>query len=207
MNITNQQSSIDNIDYETIEYLDNPFDEEQQQHDDDDDEIVAENERVSIGTRVILNDTNDQKIGRVIGNEISFHYAVDFGDGCYSHDMLAEDILDFDPSIEPLTLTIGSNIRIKWTDGTIYSCKYLGRKRVLLYHIKIDNETRQMRRSEFSCDNQRQSPSLTACETEREHNYSRRQPLTTGKKRQHKRKQQTKRKRRRLLSSSSSDES
>jgi len=87
MNIINQQSSIDNIDYETIEYLDNPCDDEQQQHDDDDDEIVPENERISIGTRVILNDINEQKFGRVMGNEISFHYAVDFGDGCYSHDM------------------------------------------------------------------------------------------------------------------------
>ncbi len=119
---------------------------------------------------------------------------------------LAEDILDYDPSIEPLTLIVGSNIRIKWTDGKIYSCKYLGRKRVLLYHINIDNEIRQMRRSEFSYDIQPPSPPLTPCETEREHNYSRRQPLTTGRKRQHQRKQQIKRKRRRvLLSSSSSD--
>jgi len=120
---------------------------------------------------------------------------------------LAEDILDFDPSIEPLTLVKGSNIRIKWTDGTIYSCKYLGRKRVLLYHIKIDNEIRQMHRNEFSCDIQPPSPPLTPCQTEREHNYSRRQPLTTGTKRQNQRKQQIKRKRRRLLLSSSSDES
>jgi hypothetical protein len=87
MNITNQQSSIDNIDYETTECLDNPCDEEQQHDDNDDDEIVAENERVPIGTRIILNDINEQKFGRVMGNEISFHYAVDFGDGCYSHDM------------------------------------------------------------------------------------------------------------------------
>jgi hypothetical protein len=100
-------------------------------------------------------------------------------------------------------------MRIKWTDSTIYSCKYLGRKRVLLYHIKIDNETRQMRRSEFSYDIQPPSPPLTPCETEREHNYSRRQPLSTGTKRRHQRKQQqSKRKRRRIvLSSSSSDES
>jgi hypothetical protein len=121
---------------------------------------------------------------------------------------LAEDILDFDPSIEPLTLVIGSNIRIKWTDGTIYSCKYLGRKRVLLYHIKIDNEIRQMHRNEFLYDIQPPSPPLTPCQTEREHNYSRRQPLTTRRKRQHQRKQQQiKRKRRRILSSSSSNES
>jgi hypothetical protein len=211
MKMINHHSSIDNIDYETMEYFDNPFDDEQQQQheDNDDDEIVAENERVPIGTRVILNDMNKQKFGRVIGNEISFHYAVDFGDGCYSHDMLAEDILDFDPSIEPLTLTTGANIRIKWTDGTLYSCKYLGRKRVLLYHIKIDNETRQMRRSEFLYDNQPPSPPLTPCQSEREHNYSRRQPLNTGTKRQYSRKQQQqiKPKRRRILSSSSSDES
>jgi hypothetical protein len=96
-------------------------------------------------------------------------------------------------------------MRIKWTDGTIYSCKYLGRKRILLYHIKIDNETRQMRRSEFSYDIQPPSP---PCQTEREHNYSRRQPVATGTKRQHQRKQpQIKRKRRRVLSSSSSSSS
>jgi hypothetical protein len=208
--MNHHQSSTDNIDYETMECYDNPFDDEQQQqHDDnDDDEIVAENERVPIGTRIILNDVNQKKFGRVIGNEINFHYAVDFGDGCYSHDMLAEDILDFDPSIEPLTLTKGANIRIKWTDGTLYSCKYLGRKRVLLYHINIDNETRQMRRSEFSYDNQPPSPPLTPCQTEREHNYSRRQPLNTGRKRQYSRKQQqqVKSKRRRILSSSSSSD-
>jgi hypothetical protein len=86
MTITNQLSTIDNIDYETTECPDNLIEEEQQQ-DVDDDEIVTENERVPIGTRVILNEINEQKLGRVMGNEISFHYAVDFGDGSYSHDM------------------------------------------------------------------------------------------------------------------------
>ncbi|CAF1569933.1 unnamed protein product [Rotaria sp. Silwood1] len=215
MNINNLQTSIDNIDYETAECLEHLIDDEeqqqQQQHEDDDndDEIVAENERVPIGTRVILNDINEQKLGRIMSNEISFHYAVDFGDGSYSHDMLAEDILNYDPSIEPITLIVGSNIRIKWTDGKIYSCKYLGRKRVLLYHIKIDNETRQMRRSEFSYDIQPPSPPLTPGQSQREHNYSRRQPLTTNRKRQRQRKQQkkTKRKRRCVVLSSSSSSS
>lgn len=92
-NINDRQSSIDNIDYETTtECLDNPIDDEQSHHlddddNDDDDEIVAENQRVPVGTRIILNDTDEQKFGRVIGNEISYHYAVDFGDGCYSRDM------------------------------------------------------------------------------------------------------------------------
>jgi hypothetical protein len=81
---SNQQSSIDNTDYDITESFDNFMDDEQ--HDDNED-IVAENERVPIGTRVILNDINEQKIGRVMGNEINFHYAVDFGDGSYSHDM------------------------------------------------------------------------------------------------------------------------
>ncbi|CAF3723893.1 unnamed protein product [Rotaria sp. Silwood1] len=122
---------------------------------------------------------------------------------------LAEDILNYDPSIEPITLIVGSNIRIKWTDGKIYSCKYLGRKRVLLYHIKIDNETRQMRRSEFSYDIQPPSPPLTPGQSQREHNYSRRQPSTTNRKRQRQRKQQkkTKRKRRCVVLSSSSSSS
>lgn len=91
MNITiHHQSSIDNIDYDITECHDNIFDEEQQQQqlqDDEDEEIIDENQRISIGTRVIFNDKNEQKIGRIMANEISFHYAVDFGDGCYSHDM------------------------------------------------------------------------------------------------------------------------
>src|SRR5579871_3432892 len=109
---------------------------------------------------------------------------------------LAEDILDSDPS----TLVIGSDVRIKWTDGTIYTCKYLGRKRVLLYHIKIDNETRQMQRNEFSIHNQPPSPPPTPCEIEYESDSNRRSPPITS----------IKRKRRRLLlssSSSSDDES
>ncbi|UJR31768.1 hypothetical protein I4U23_019246 [Adineta vaga] len=204
----NQQSSQDNNAYEITEYLDNTIvDDQQYDNDEDEEEIVPEKDRVPIGTRVVLrNDNTERKIGRVMSNEINFHYAVDFGDGCYSHDMLAEDILDFDPTIEPLTLVIGATIRIKWTDDTIYSCKYVGRKRVLLYHIKFDHETRQMHRSEFSFDIQPPpSPPLTPCEIDREHNYSRRQPLSTGTKR--KQQKQIKRKRRRLLLSSSSSTS
>jgi hypothetical protein len=85
----------------------------------------------------------------------------------------------------------------------------LGRKRVLLYHIKIDNEIRQMQRNEFSLDIQPPSPPPTPCETECEFDYNRQSPLTTSIKRQNQQqKQQIKRKRRRLLlsSSSSSDE-
>ena len=218
LNNFTHQSTIDNIDYEIMEGLDQ---QQQQQYEEDEDEIVAENERLPIGTRVIFHETKEKKIGRVIGNEISFHYVVDFGDGCYSHDMygiirliniffsfflrLAEDILDFNPSIEPLMLNKGSDIRIKWTDDRIYSCKYIGRKRVLLYNIKFDNETRQMRRREFLVDNQTPSLPLTSCQTEHEHNYSRRQPLTSSTKRQHQRKQPNKRKRRRIISSSSDE--
>ena len=104
ININKRQSSVDKTDYETTERLDNRMDiekrREQQQehdvdddddhdhdHDHDDDEIVAANERVPIGGQVILNDVNETKIGEVIEHEITFHYAVDFGDGSYSHDM------------------------------------------------------------------------------------------------------------------------
>lgn len=120
---------------------------------------------------------------------------------CFSFSLslrLAEDILDFDPSIEPLTLTKGSNIRVKWTDGAIYSCKYIGRKRVLLYHIQFDNETRQMRRHEFVCEYQSVVPSsLKSNQSENEHNYSRRQPVTKRSKRN-----KAKRKRKRVSSTS-----
>ncbi|CAF5031241.1 unnamed protein product, partial [Rotaria magnacalcarata] len=117
---------------------------------------------------------------------------------------LAEDILDYDPS----KLVIGSNICIRWTDGTIYTCKYLGRQRVLLYHIKIDNETRQMQRNEFSLDIQLPSTPST---NEHEIDFNRSFSLkTTTKRQKQQQKQQIKRKRRCLLissSSSSSDES
>lgn len=60
---------------------------DKEEEEEEDDEIVAENERVPVGTPVILSDAHDGKVGRVIGNEVRFHYAVDFGDGSYSHDM------------------------------------------------------------------------------------------------------------------------
>ncbi|CAF3307671.1 unnamed protein product, partial [Rotaria sp. Silwood2] len=119
---------------------------------------------------------------------------------------LAEDILDSDPS----KLIIGSNVRIKWTDGTIYKCKYLGRQRVLLYHIKINNEIRQLQRNEFSLDIQLPSPPPTPSANEYEFDSHRRSLLMSSTKRpSQQKKQSVKRKRRRLLlsSSSSSDES
>jgi hypothetical protein len=71
-NIDTRSSIIDEIDGKIIEFSDN---------------IVEENKRVSKGTRVLINDTKEQKIGQVIKNEISYHYSVDFGDDTYSHDM------------------------------------------------------------------------------------------------------------------------
>ncbi len=103
---------------------------------------------------------------------------------------------------------IGSEVRIKWTDGTIYTCKYLGRKRVLLYHIKINNDIRQMPRNEFSVVIQPPSPPPTPCETECEYDSIRQSPFTTSIKRhnQQQEKPQIKRKRRRVLLSSSSED-
>ncbi|CAF1330441.1 unnamed protein product [Rotaria sordida] len=209
--VNSRSSTIDEIDDKTIEYNDNLIDDRQQHEENrkyyDNDNIVEEKKRVPIGTRVLINDTKEQKLGQVIGNELSYHYSVDFGDDTYSHDMLAEDILDSDPS----KLIIGSNVRIKWTDGTIYTCKYLGRQRVLLYHIKINNETRQLQRNEFSLDNQLPSPPPTPSANEYEFDSNRRSLLMTSTKRQsQQQKQPLKRKRRRRLllsSSSSSDES
>ncbi|CAF3483655.1 unnamed protein product [Adineta steineri] len=214
-NANSRSSTIDGIDDRTQEYYESLTDEGQPMEVDNNnvDNIVEENKRVPSGTRVLINDTKEQKIGQIIRNEISYHYSVDFGDDTCSHDMLGEDILDCDPS----TLLIGANIRLKWTDGTIYKCKYLGRKRVLLYHIKIHNEIRQMQRNEFSIDNQPPSPPPTPCETECEFDNNRPSPFTTTttttttttKRQNQQTKPQTKRKRRRLIlsSSSSSDES
>ena len=101
-------------------------------------------------------------------------------------------------------------IRVRWTDGTIYSCKYLGRKRVLLYHIKIDDDIRQLQRQEFSVDIQPPSPPPTPCSMDSENNAF--DSLTTAMKtKRANTKEAIKRKRcRRLLvssSSSSDDES
>ncbi|UJR14914.1 hypothetical protein I4U23_001897 [Adineta vaga] len=206
-NIMSQSSTIDEIYDKTKEYCDSLTDEGQQPEDDDNDKvsgiIVEKSKRVPAGTRVLIHDSKEQKIGQVIKNEISYHYSVDFGDDTYSHDMLAEDILDSDPS----SLLIGSDVRIKWTDGTVYTCKYLGRKRVLLYHIKIQNEIRQMQRNEFSVDIQPPSPPPTPCETECEPDSNRQTSFTTAtatKRSNQQTKHQMKRKRRRLILSSSS---
>ncbi|CAF3671403.1 unnamed protein product [Rotaria sp. Silwood1] len=205
-------SGSSTIDDKIIEISsDNLIDGKQQEENRDDDNnnnhnIVEEKKRIPIGTRVLINDTKGQKLGQIIGNELSYHYSVDFGDDTYSHDMLAEDILDSDPS----KLIIGSTVRIKWTDGTIYTCKYLGRQRVLLYHIKINNEIRQLQRNEFSLDIQLPTPPVTPSTNEYEFDSNRRSLFITSTKRQNQQqKQPIKRKRRRLLlsSSSSSDES
>jgi hypothetical protein len=80
-NINSRSSTIDEIDDKITELSDNLED------DDNDKNIVEENKRVPNGTRVLINDTKEQKIGQVINNEISYHYSVDFGDDTYSHDM------------------------------------------------------------------------------------------------------------------------
>jgi hypothetical protein len=71
-------------------------------------------------------------------------------------------------------------MRIKWTDGTIYTCKYLGRKRILLYHIQLDHETRSIQRNEFVLS--MTSSSYKSDLTKHEHNYTRRQPISKRKK-------------------------
>lgn len=94
---------------------------------------------------------------------------------------------------------IGSTIRIRWTDGTIYPCKYLGRKRVLLYRIRLGDETRQLQRQEFSLvDIRPPSPPPTPCQTEVESKSKRPKEPKPAK---------AKRRCRRLLSSSSSSSS
>ena len=109
---------------------------------------------------------------------------------CFFRYRLAEDILhDHDLS----ALRIGNSVRIKWTDGTIYPCKYLGRKRVLLYQIESDQETRPMQRHEFTCDLQPLSPPYTPNHSERDKTYNRRQPISKGKKRRKPRKSSKKR--------------
>ncbi|CAF4514474.1 unnamed protein product, partial [Rotaria sp. Silwood2] len=88
VSIVNSRSST--IDDKTIELSDNLIDNRQQQEENresnDIDNIVEENKRVPIGTRVLINDAKGQKLGQVISNELSYHYSVDFGDDTYSHD-------------------------------------------------------------------------------------------------------------------------
>jgi hypothetical protein len=79
-NAYSRSSTIDEIEEKITELSDN-LEEENNEN------IVEENKRVPTGTRVLINDTREQKIGRIMNNEISYHYSVDFGDDTYSHDM------------------------------------------------------------------------------------------------------------------------
>lgn len=81
---------------------------------------------------------------------------------------LAEDILDDDPS----ALTTGTPIRIRWTDGTIYPCKYLGRRRLYLYQIQLNDEICYLPRNEFDFHHRISSDVI-----------HRRQPISKGKRR------------------------
>jgi hypothetical protein len=178
--------------------------------------IVEENQRLPNGTRVMI----EQKSGEIIDNEMSYHYSVDFGDDTFSHDMYVSTIDEIDTSVavhllrlpedildsNPANLLIGSNIRIKWTDGTIYTCKYLGRNRVLLYHIKIGHEIRQMQRNEFSLDIA-PSPPPTPCQIESKSNPAQSWIPCTMKRSNQQTSIKRKRRRRLLLSSSSSSSS
>jgi hypothetical protein len=76
-NVDTRSAIIDEIDDKIIEFSGHV----------EEDNIVEENKRVPKGTRVLINDTKEQKIGQIIKNEISYHYSVDFGDDTYSHDM------------------------------------------------------------------------------------------------------------------------
>lgn len=75
------------MDEKTKEYTNNLMDITHYEDQDDKNGIVEESKRVPTGTRVLINDNDRQKLGQIIGNEISYHYSVDFGDDTYSHDM------------------------------------------------------------------------------------------------------------------------
>jgi hypothetical protein len=81
-----RSSTIDELD---DKITDNLIDEGLQQKEEEESvgHIVEENKRVPSSTRVIINETKEQKIGQIIKNEISYHYSVDFGDDTFSHDM------------------------------------------------------------------------------------------------------------------------
>ena len=87
-NVNSRSSTIDEIDNKTKAYCDSLTDEEQLANEDEnDDMIVEESKRVPNGTRVLVHDSKEQKVGQLIKNEISYHYSVDFGDDTFSHDM------------------------------------------------------------------------------------------------------------------------
>lgn len=87
-NANSRSSTIDEIDEKTKAYCDSLTDEEQATKDgENDDIIIEESKRVPNGTRVLIYDSKEEKIGQVIKNEISYHYSVDFGDDTFSHDM------------------------------------------------------------------------------------------------------------------------
>ena len=97
-NMNSQLSTTEEINSKTTEHSENLTLDGQQQDDDDDDDdddgddndIVEENKRIPAGTRVLINNAKEQKVGQIIGNEITYHYSVDFGDDTYSHDMYVD---------------------------------------------------------------------------------------------------------------------
>jgi hypothetical protein len=63
-------------------------------------------------------------------------YEVDFGDGTYSSDMLAEDIEGFNERESNGDLPQeGSNVNVKWTDGQTYNCIFLGSNKTYVYMV------------------------------------------------------------------------
>ena len=88
---TSDISITEKIHSKTTEHSENlTLDGQQQEDNDDDNDIVEEKERVPVGTQVLINNTKEQKVGQIIGNEITYHYSVDFGDDTYSHDMYVD---------------------------------------------------------------------------------------------------------------------
>jgi hypothetical protein len=75
-----EQPTDNDNDDDDEEGEDDDAEEEEEEEENQDDE----DERVPVGTRVIL---HNAQVGHVLNNQISYHYAVDFGDGSYSHDM------------------------------------------------------------------------------------------------------------------------
>ena len=94
---------------------------------------------------------------RIISFEEAIFFEVDFGDGTYSDDMLPEDLLVFFLNLLKIVIYFhhitfndknynietegiprsGSQVKVKWTDGSIYSCTFLGTNKSFIYKVSL----------------------------------------------------------------------
>lgn len=91
------------------------------------------------GLEIELLIEGENKKTKITNHTLQTFYEVDFGDGTYSSDMLAEDIESF--SERELNNNLpeeGSTVKVKWTDGQTYNCIFLGSNKTYVYTVRLN---------------------------------------------------------------------